>query len=59
MSKVSKIKRVHKCSVCGKYGHWGKGWMWYGSYKDLDDGKEVEKTCSDKCRGLELRGESE
>ncbi len=40
----------HQCSVCGKVGKWNKNWQWYGSYQDLEDGKEIIKTCSDNCR---------
>ena len=43
-------KGLHICSVCDKVGKWNKNWQWYGSYNDIDDGKEITKTCSEICR---------
>lgn len=43
-------ERYHTCSVCRKMGKWTASWSWYGSYKDLDDGKPIIKVCSEKCR---------
>ena len=49
-------KKVHTCSTCGKQDIWGEGWQWYGSWKDIDDGKEITKTCSTECRfGIEKK----
>lgn len=45
-----KERRVYTCTVCGHQGVWSESWSWYGSYKQLDDGDEVVKTCSEKCR---------
>ena len=41
--------RIHQCSVCGTFGPWGETWGWYGSYKMMDDGKEITKICSAAC----------
>lgn len=49
----------HTCTVCQKTAPWDEGWMWYGSYNDIDGGdprmkwkrlKPIVKTCSDVCR---------
>lgn len=44
------MKRVWKCSVCSQEAVWGKGWAWYGSIKDEDDGNMGLVVCSDACR---------
>lgn len=41
--------KVHTCAICGTQGEWKKPWTWYGSYKELDDGKPILKFCSDVC----------
>lgn len=41
---------VHCCSVCGTVGLWGPSWQWFGSYKDLDEGKPIVKVCSEACK---------
>jgi len=43
-------QRLHKCTVCGRVGKWGPSWSWYGSYRDIDEGRSVVKVCSDECR---------
>ena len=40
----------HQCVSCNKVGHWSRSWVWYGSYKDLDDSLPITKTCSQPCR---------
>ncbi len=45
-------RRRHQCSVCHVESVWDQEWTWYGSWKDLDDGKKIVKTCSKKCRSL-------
>ena len=45
----------HTCTVCRVVGPWGPSWQWYGSYRDLDEGRPVAKICSDACR-RSLRG---
>jgi hypothetical protein len=42
--------KVHECAACRSVGPWSDGWAWWGSYNDIDDGKEVVKTCSEACR---------
>lgn len=42
-------KRIWQCGECGRFGNWGQGWMWFGSYADMDEGNYAV-TCSDKCR---------
>lgn len=42
--------RIHQCSACGQDGPWTDDWAWFGSYKDLDDDKPVQKFCSASCR---------
>jgi hypothetical protein len=41
--------RPHQCCICEKQGKWNKNWAWFGNYKDIDDGKKIDKCCSDKC----------
>lgn len=43
-------RQTHTCSVCGRRAQWGSSWTWWGSWRDLDDGKPVYKFCSDACR---------
>lgn len=54
--------QMHECGTCGKHSVWDKNWLWYGSYKQLDDqglpGVEpIFKACSIEC--MEKRGEAE
>lgn len=42
-------KTVHTCTVCGKDFNWSSDSGWYGSYKDAEDGKPIEKYCSIDC----------
>jgi hypothetical protein len=50
---------THECSVCHTTDAWCGSWQWFGSYKDLDDGLPVVRTCSDKCRAQIAGKESE
>lgn len=43
--------QIHTCRTCGKQAVWQKGWQWYGSWKDWDDGEPIYKACSDECTG--------
>lgn len=45
-------KQIHQCCICKRFGVWEKGWKWYGSLQDQEDGEEIFKTCSDNCRGI-------
>lgn len=47
----SEPARLHICSVCQTRGPWTESWGWYGSWKDIDEGRPVKKFCSDECRG--------
>ena len=57
-------RKVWTCSVCGRQGEWGKGWEWYGYYKqdgpfDLTGGeREVVEgvVCSSRCKRKHKRG---
>ena len=42
-------RQVHTCSICGKTGFWDDNWRWYGSWKEIDDGKNPIKICSKEC----------
>ena len=42
-------RAVHFCTQCGKAEPWGPTWVWYGSYKDWDDGVPLQKACSMPC----------
>lgn len=44
----SKNDRLHQCTNCGVIDTWKRGWIWKGSWKDLDEGK-IQKFCSVKC----------
>lgn len=54
-SKVPKVHSVevakeHTCSICGKVEAWDPDkWSWFGSYKQMEDGKPVVKFCSQDC----------
>lgn len=39
----------HTCSVCAQVAAWGPTWQWFGSHKDLDDGRPILKICSEAC----------
>lgn len=47
---MSEAKRMHTCCVCGKTSEWNLSWSWFGSEKELEDGKPVFKVCSDRCK---------
>lgn len=48
---VSAPGRVsHKCSICAKVGPWSESWSWFGSYKELEDGGDIFKFCSNECK---------
>lgn len=54
--------QIHECGTCGKREVWGMDWLWFGSYKQLDEqgARGVEpifKACSIEC--MEKRGEAE
>lgn len=42
--------RIHICTVCGKTGKWGMDWSWFGSERDVDDGSQIVKACSERCK---------
>lgn len=44
--------QIHICSACGRSSVWGPGWVWYGSYRQVDDGLPPFKACSDACMAL-------
>jgi hypothetical protein len=41
---------LRMCTVCGTRGAWGPGWCWYGSWRDVDEGRPYTIVCSDVCR---------
>lgn len=43
---------LHRCSVCHYCAEWGPSWIWYGSYRDQDDGT-IAKFCSTECFAVE------
>ena len=50
----AKSRKVYTCTVCKKLDHWGPGWGWYGSYRQLEDqglqGVEpIVYCCSEEC----------
>ncbi len=47
------LAKIHECSVCEKREAWTDSWIWYGSYQDLEDGKPIEKFCSELCKERE------
>ena len=53
-TKLVASGREHVCSVCGFSGPWTESWCWYGSWKDLEDNKPIEKFCSDSCRDASI-----
>lgn len=48
--------RLHECCKCGAVGPWDENWSWYGSMKDMDDGKPVRMFCSAACRAKGPKG---
>lgn len=36
---------LHACCVCDQLEPWKKGWRWYGSEREIDDGTPVMKFC--------------
>lgn len=44
------LARLHTCCVCGRIAPWDDNWMWFGTMKQIDDGKPVQKFCSSACR---------
>lgn len=46
--------RRYRCDACGKFEPWGEGWVWYGSWKQLEGQglprvKPIEVYCSEEC----------
>ena len=43
-------RRLYECDGCKNLSSWRKGWLWYGSYRDLENDPENVRTfCSDDC----------
>lgn len=42
--------RSHQCTICGMIAPWSDAWVWYGSYRQIDDGEAIVKLCSPACR---------
>ena len=40
----------HVCFMCRRAFHWTSDCFWFGSLKDLDDGKPIVKICSTQCK---------
>lgn len=47
--KTAEGRTIYTCDRCAKTEPWGDEWVWYGSYKDLDDGVKVPHYCSQAC----------
>jgi len=47
---ILKFPIFHICSICGKKEEWNDNWSWFGSIKDIDDGNDIVKVCSDICK---------
>lgn len=45
----TEVARVHACSGCGQSWPWDEGWRWFGSWQDVEDGKDVTVFCSRPC----------
>ncbi len=41
---------LHRCTICGRVAAWDPSWTWWGSHRDLDEGRPVVKVCSEPCR---------
>jgi hypothetical protein len=48
---------TYTCSACGKFSTWGPSWSWYGSYRDLENGKRIIYACSEECMAEAQRSE--
>ena len=46
---ASNSGKLWTCGGCGTVAVWGPSWQWYGSMKDLDDGKPIAVACTDDC----------
>lgn len=42
-------KQAYKCDTCGLIGPWTSDWVWFGSFKEVDDGVKVPTWCSEAC----------
>lgn len=43
-------RRLYECDNCGDTAPWGRGWLWFGSYKDVENGVGcVPIFCSRQC----------
>jgi hypothetical protein len=40
---------VWRCSACGKEGFWDDNWLWYGSWRDVDNDTIKWVACSAEC----------
>ena len=48
-------RTIYRCDGCGAADVWRPGWSWYGSYRDLDDGRNVPTYCP-QCTAKQPQG---
>lgn len=50
MKVFESTDRVYRCDECGSLSTWTDEHRWYGSLKQLDDGRKLHIVCSPKCQ---------
>lgn len=57
---LTKDKKLHNCSNCGKNFFWDDKSVWYGSWIDFDNNNSLLEFCSHKCAeektGIKVKG---
>lgn len=49
--RASEPRRLWKCSVCNREDYWSKTWLWFGSWKQIEEtGNPKFVVCSDLCK---------
>jgi len=49
VSRTPAGKRIWRCSQCGHEGIWRKGWMWFGSWLQLERDQKMQQVLCPKC----------
>jgi len=42
--------KKYQCFKCNKIEAWNENWSWYGSWQEMDEGKEVITFCRQACQ---------
>lgn len=49
------VPRAWICSSCGRVDSWGPGWVWLGSWREMDDGLGPRRVLCPACAPAEAK----